>query len=95
MTEIKARRCPMPHNRSNRPFDDRLWPYESNRENNIMVPKNDFDAEMNRKSMKVVNDLAAESGAKVWISHDVVLAVRFVGSQPTARRLKPGPRIDP
>ncbi len=47
-----------------------LWPYESNRENNIMVPKNDFDAEMSRKSMKVVNDLAAETGAKVWINHD-------------------------
>lgn len=46
-----------------------LWPFESNRENNIMVP-NDFDVKMSRRSMKAINDLAAETGAKIWINHD-------------------------
>jgi len=46
-----------------------LWPFESNRENNIVVP-NDFDVNMSRRSMKAINDLAAKTGAKVWITHD-------------------------
>lgn len=46
-----------------------LWPFASNRENDIVVP-NDFDVNMSRRSMQAVNDLAAETGATVWINHD-------------------------